>query len=105
LVSLIVEKVLNESDDTYNKYDIENMAVLDHGEYQGTQVFIIPKYKYQPNAYDYIITYAYYGSCSGCDTLQGINDYSNGIPNEEQIDDYMTLCLHLIQRMKPLYEK
>ena len=44
----------------------------------------------------------YYGSCSGCDTLLGINEYEDGLPNEEQVKDYMTLCLHLIQKLKPL---
>ena len=48
---------------------------------------------------DYLITHTYYGSCSGCDTLQGINSYSCELPTEEQVKDYMTLALHLVQRM------
>jgi hypothetical protein len=44
-----------------------------------------------------------YGSCSGCDTLQGISDYSHAAPNEKQIDDYMTLALHIVQGFKAVH--
>jgi hypothetical protein len=51
---------------------------------------------------DYVMTHNFYGSCSGCDTLQSINSYSEDLPNQSQLDGYMTLCLHLVQRMKRL---
>lgn len=105
LVKLIVTKILNSGDGyTYPSYDANNITLIDDGDWQGTQIFIIPQKTYQPSASEYLVTYSWYGSCSGCDTLQSINMYGDGIPNTSQIDDYMTLCLHLIQKMKPLYE-
>jgi hypothetical protein len=85
-------------------WNIDAMTVIDDGDYQGTQVFLIPIDTYQPSATDYIVTNTYYGSCSGCDTLQAIGNYDyDEKPNEEQVKDYMTLALHLVQKMKMLY--
>jgi hypothetical protein len=83
-------------------YDVERITVIDDGDYQGTQIFIIPENGYQPSVGDYIMTYSYYGSCSGCDTLQGISEYSSEAPTKEQVKDYMTLALHLVQKLRPL---
>ena len=107
LVKLIVKKVLNndnECDYMHPNYDIDNITVIDNGDWQGTLIFLIPQKTYQPSASEYLVTYSWYGSCSGCDTLQSIHQYRYGLPNEEQVNDYMTLCLHLVQRMKPLYD-
>lgn len=99
LVKLIVKYFLPN-------YDSEKITVIDDGEYQGTQIFIIPKDKYQPDANEYLYTSNYYGSCSSCDTLLSIIEYKDEspteYPNEEQVKCYMILCLHLIQKLKPL---
>jgi hypothetical protein len=55
---------------------------------------------YQPD--NYWATKVYYGSCSGCDTLQHILAYSEESFNEQQINDLMTLSLHMLQRMKEI---
>lgn len=81
------------------------MTVIDNGDYQGTQIFIIPSNTYQPSVEDYVYTNTYYGSCSGCDTLQAISNYEEGFPDEEQIKDYMELSLHLLQKCKWLKEE
>jgi hypothetical protein len=74
---------------------------IDHGDYQGTLVFVIGGSGYQPGVEDHWYTSVYYGSCSGCDTLQGISDYpSEKLPSEDQVQEYWTLCLHMIQKMK-----
>ncbi len=99
----IVELVLNNNNSGYLEYDAENISVIDNGDYQGTLVFLIPRDTYQPSEDDYLVTYVSYGSCSGCDILQSIHSYDCGLPDEDQIKDYMTLCLHLIQKMKSLY--
>lgn len=68
-------------------------------DYKGTQMFMIPKKTYQPNARDYLLTYTWYGSCSGCDTLQAIQNYSweeDKLLNEQQVKDFMTLCKDLV---------
>lgn len=101
IVKRVFELVINDDDD--NVYDYEKLRVLDDGDYQGTQIFIAVKNCYQPSTNDYLVTHNSYGSCSGCDTLQAIHDYNNDVvPDEEQIKDYMTLALHLVQRMKKL---
>lgn len=98
IVKKIVEIILT---DGYNgcDYDVSKVTVVDNGDYQGTQIFLIPTNTYQPDIEDYLITHTYYGSCSGCDTLQGINGYSYELPTEDQVKDYMTLALHLVQKM------
>jgi hypothetical protein len=104
LVKMLFETVINpEYDDGWDEaiFNVDDMTVLDHGDYQGTLIFILHHNWYQPSVCDYVYTSVYYGSCSGCDTLQWIQsmgDYEEGAtPNEEQIRDYMTLCLHLLQ--------
>lgn len=101
LVYLLFEKVINpEMENTFEfeAFDLDDMVALDHGNYQGTQVFILHKDTYQPDIDDYVYTHVDYGSCSGCDTLLRITLYEEGIPNENQVDDLMLLCLHLLQR-------
>jgi hypothetical protein len=99
----IVEKLFElciTNADEYCGFNIERMTVIDDGNYQGTKLFIIPKDTYQPSVDDYITTHTYYGSCSGCDTLQSICGYDYGLPTEEQVKLYMTLALHLVQKLK-----
>ena len=83
-------------------YDIDCIEELDHGDYQGTKIFWLHVDRYQPCAKDYVSTHNDYGSCSGCDTLMGIQCYCDGLPTEVQVSEHMTLCLHLLQRcVKP----
>ena len=98
LVRLIAKNILG----------IEDMRTheIDDGDYQGTMIYLITDADiYQPNPTNYYVTYVAYGSCSCCDTLQGIQadgDYFD-YPTNDQLDQYMTLCLHMVQRMKKLY--
>ena len=102
LVKLIFSIVVTEAN-SYHNFDYENIVTIDHGDYQGTELFIIPTDAYQPEPKDYYFTHTYYGSCSGCDTLMGICDYEEDInPNEDQLKEYMTLCLHIVQKTKKL---
>lgn len=100
LVKLLFDIVINPSiESDYYRFDTENILVIDDGDYQGTQVFILHRDQYQPSVEDYVYTNTYYGSCSYCDTLQGIQDYGwNKMPSESQVNDYMDLCLHLLQK-------
>ena len=102
IVKILFKYVINrDSDETF---DVGKMTIIDDGDYQGTQIFIIPKDTYQPNVEDYLMTNTYYGSCSGCDTLQGICHYEDGLPTDGQVKEYMMLALHLVQKMKYLSE-
>lgn len=96
LVKLLFQVVINP--EVKSEYDLELIHEIDDGDYQGTVLFIIPQNTYQPCASQYVFTSAYYGSCSVCDTLQGIQDRRwDELPDAEQVDEYMALCLHLLQ--------
>lgn len=99
LVKLLFDIVINPSiENSYERFDTENILVIDDGDYQGTQVFVLHRNDYQPSVEDYVYTNTYYGSCSGCDILQAIHWYEYGLPDDEQVKDYMELCLHLLQK-------
>lgn len=85
-------------------YNIDKITVVDDGDWQGTQLFLIPLKTYQPCASEYLITHTYYGSCSGCDTLLGIRDFGHGLPSEAQVKEYMTLALHLVQKLQRIQD-
>lgn len=101
IVIKLFELCINKASD-YNKWDYSSITVIDDGDYQGTQMFIIPSNVYQPSIDDYLITHTYYGSCSGCDTLESIRNYSDDLPTEHQLKEYMTLALHLVQKIRRL---
>lgn len=89
---------LLHSDDEYSSPDPDRIHQIDDGDYQGTLLFIIADSSYQPNTYWSVKIF--YGSCSGCDTLEAIRAYSyDKAPTKEQIKDYMTLCLHIVQKL------
>ena len=99
LVKLLFDIVINPSmEDKYHRFDTKNILVIDDGEYQGTLVFVLHRGKYQPSVEDYVYTNTCYGTCSYCDTLQSIHGYESGLPDEQQVEDYISLCLHLLQR-------
>lgn len=83
----------------YGMPDPERITRIDHGDYQGTLVFVVGAQGYQP--YTYWATKVSYGSCSHCDTLQGITDKVVwGEPmSDEVVEEYFTLALHMFQRM------
>lgn len=56
------------SEDEYADPNPELITELDHGDYQGTLLYVIPSSAYQPSDYWYVMVS--YGSCSCCDTLQ-----------------------------------
>ena len=87
-------------DDDYDSPDPERIHEIDDGDYQGTLVYVIGGNGYQPNNYWYVKVG--YGSCSGCDTLEGIRNYDSDAPRNEQVDEYMTLALHIIQGLKKM---
>ncbi len=100
----IVESVVKIMTDIPNHgtLDPKRIHVIDDGDWQGTQIFIIATDTYQPSDYDYYFVSNSYGSCSGCDTLEGIRDYGEGPPTDNEVEQYMTLALHVVQRLQPL---
>lgn len=101
LVRTVITLLNNESTEYY-KPDPNRITEIDHGDYQGTLVYVIASEGYQPSTYWYVKIG--YGSCSGCDTLQAINYYSTESPNDKQVTEYMQLALHIIQELKLMGE-
>lgn len=102
IVKKLFELVINDSQDAgtarYN-FRTDKLTIIDHGEYQGTELFILFDDTYQPDVSDYVMTHNYYGSCSGCDTLLSIISYDE-LPTADQVKNYMLIALHLIQNCK-----
>jgi len=98
IVTLLIEALQGGGEASWP--DPKRIHVIDDGDYQGTLIFLIGESDDPPSVY-WCITLAY-GSCSSCDTLQRIRDFSDTNPTEEQIDGYMTLMLHCVQSMKEL---
>ena len=114
LVKLIFDLVINPEIDIdtiwhhNSRFATDDITVIDHGDYQGSLIFILHRNRYQPCVTDYVYTSVEYGSCSCCDTLQSIYDPWNtpdGRPSQKQLDDYMTLCLHLLQNCVMMKEE
>ena len=101
LVKMVVETITS---DAYSDIDPERIHEINDGCYQGTLVYVIACKGYQPSTYWYLRVY--YGSCSGCDTLEAIQTMvwraSAPVEKKEQIDAYMTLALHVVQRLKKM---
>jgi len=94
-----VISVLSDEDD-FCTPDPERIHTIDDGHYQGTLVFVIAEKGYQPSEYWYVRVG--YGSCSGCDTLEHIRGFRDETPTDEQVKDYMTLALHIVQGLKKM---
>ena len=90
---------INNTDD-YGLPDPNRIHSINDGDWQGTLVFIIAETGYQPS--NYWAVSVYYGSCSGCDTLQAICGYDDNPPTAIQIKDYMSLALNIVQRLKEI---
>lgn len=99
IVKAVFERVINPG--AVYTYDTRSIHIIDDGNYQGTQIYLIPLDTYQPTASEYVVTYNWYGSCSGCDTLLRLQCHDK----ETCIEGIMTLALHMVERMKPLYEE
>lgn len=98
LVKLVVECILNPGDDNL-KWNAERITTVDDGGYQGTVLFLIPLLTSQPSEDEYLMTCVDYGSCSGCDTLQSIQDWGNEELCEKQVKSFITLCKDLVTNM------
>lgn len=105
LIDIVINPYIDEADSFIQKFDSDKIHVIDDGNYQGSQLFIVPTNIYQPELKDYIWTYQDYGSCSGCDLLESIREYDEGLPTEKQVKEYMMLELHLLQRCRYMIDR
>lgn len=98
IVKSVISLITSKDDYAELNPDPERIHVINDGDYQGTLVFVIGAKGYQPSKYWY--AKICYGSCSGCDTLERIKDCSSDNPTSEQVNDYLTLALHIVQGIK-----
>lgn len=103
LVRLVFEVIYNNHSNCIRPLDVDHITKINNGDWQGTLLFLIPEDCYQPSESEYLMTYVWYGSCSGCDTLQGIQSENyDDLPTSKQVDEYMQLCLNIVQNtIKP----
>lgn len=67
-----------------DEMDPERITIIDHGDYQGSIIFIVGETGYQPWQYWYLNWG--YGSCSGCDSLESaLNNGPNYDKNPEEV--------------------
>ena len=91
------------AEDEYRVPSTKRIHLINDGDYQGTLLFVIGAGDYQPSLYWAIPVE--YGSCSGCDTLEAIRDEGPWKAKEstpEQVQQYWTLMLHMVQLMKEI---
>jgi hypothetical protein len=100
-----VIKVINPDTTEYSMDELpdpERIHIIDDGNYQGTRLYIIGITGYQPSTYWSI--YVSYGSCSGCDSFQAIQNYEDTV-SDQQADDYYLMMLHMVQSMKEISDE
>ena len=73
------------------------MTEIDNGDYQGTMLYLIPFKTYQPAEYEYLMTYVWYGSCSGCDALQAAKFWCDDGPlTGKELKAVMAICKDIV---------
>ena len=103
-----VVAVLGEDDD-YNTPYPDMITQVGTPDYSGNYLFVV-----EGDYGKFWCVVVAYGSCSACDTLQSIkydgSDYDedgeqlNSV-SEKQLDGYMTLALHIVQKLKALHDE
>lgn len=99
IVKLVAKYIIYRKHNTFCKEDIGVEETI-IGSYSGVNIYIIHNYDSFSKIY---LVKIFYGSCSLCDTLQGIQIEDEGdYATEAQIKDYMTLALHIVQAVKEI---
>ncbi len=98
LVKLVFDIIVNSDEEEFsdNRLLTNRITQIDDGHYQGTLLFTIPFDTYQPEEYEYLMTYIGYGSCSGCDAMQRAYYSHNDEDIEGKVDDIMKICRDLV---------
>lgn len=97
-----VVRLLSETSHNGALLDPERITEIDHGSHQGTLLYVVAETGYPPGTYWAVAVH--YGSCSGCDTLESIRDYSRDDfpPTDQQLDQYLILALHIVQGLRQI---
>lgn len=76
------------------------ITLVNYGGWQGSLIYVIGDSSCLASRHWYVMVE--YGSCTVCDTLDGIKGYVDDEPNEQQIEAYMTVALHIVQGIKKM---
>ena len=104
IVKSVIELLSTDKDGKpYHCPDPKEIQELCFSSYQGALVYVIPEISDYPCRFWYVRMY--YGTCGGCDTLYDIKGYCwDGTPSKKQTEQYMQLCLHIVQSIKEMDE-
>lgn len=100
VVRAVVSILSDAYDYDYESPDPSRIHEINDGDYQGTLLYVVGANSYQPSVYWWVMVD--YGSCSGCDALEGIRSCGDDPPTAGQVEQYMTLALHIVQKLKRL---
>lgn len=76
---------------------VNNIVYGGDCNYQGTLVFLIPMDDGPDTEREWLMSYIGYGSCTVCDTLQGIQfDDGKSDSDIDAVDEYMNLCRDIV---------
>lgn len=102
----LLERTLFIIFDGYFEFDSIHQVGYDN-DYQGTLVFTFCAKNNCDTPTGFYATFVYYGSCSGCDTLQYIKEkyveeYQSK-NHEEIVKDLLGLCRDMVTRMVQMF--
>ena len=101
IVCRVISFLADAEDEEYNAPDPKRITCIDHGHYQGTQLFVIGAQGYQPCVYWHVSVS--YGSCSSCDSfLRAVEatDYDALELSSSTLDQLMLMSLHIVQGLR-----
>lgn len=105
VISILYPGDDDDDDRDHEVPDPARIQEINDGDYQGTLVYVIAAKGYQPSVYWCVAVS--YGSCSHCDTLEGIREdgpFGGDEPTSGQVGDYMTLALHIVQGIRLMFD-
>lgn len=76
--------------------DVRDIVYGGEANYQGTLVFLIPMTESPFTEREWLMSYIGYGSCTACDTLQGIQYDDESDSDIDAVDEYMNLCRDIV---------
>lgn len=98
VVLTVLTGLRHESPSRLEYPDPAATLVIEGASYQGTNTYVLVDSRLgEPQWYVRVD----YGSCGHCDTLCSIKERDWGDrPTDDQVNEYMTLALHIVQRIK-----
>lgn len=103
VVRIAFRYIYQDMEWTDHNLNLSKITEIDNTNYSGTLLYLIPFDGIDPGEWEYLMTYVGHGSCSGCDTLQQIQNYdwdydeiNDEIIELEQQKDLLGLCRDII---------